>query len=804
MASMDGDLYLHRLAQWVATEGKRLSERSTKSPATLTLHHLYYLLTRFDDLEVSIGPLNVRLEALEADVQCTGRGASYRVSSGDAAGGGSGRSSGSAGYTGSGGGGGGAGGGNSNYVSFSRRDSDAASIRSVSSIRSIASTFGNSIWNGFGAWGGAAQRSEEQIVQDLKQLYSAFCKIPTVRLQPSKQPAPIAGYEEYPFDTAVPMQAFKNLQFLEIIDYPVTSLYGWDTLADQLRSLVCRRVGLGDVAELTIVAIRREQAIKRRRAERATRHWQPQASGDVYHTGSSSGLASPRFGGLSRASSSTGVHPQRSYSKQGSASPTELAKQTSTKYASGVQIDRNLSNSSVDSNHSRGGARRIPSSGNLLASDQHLAQSTKWRFLRFLSLAENGLTEVSEQALAPLVNSLHFLDLSRNRFAKVPTALASLTHLRSLDLSHNALETLHSLAQRPLPCIATLNLRGNKLKQLAGIEKCPSLERIDLRDNAMKDPTEIARLQGMPGMKELFVAGNPFCRLHTDYRVTIFNVFRGNPEIREDVLVDGRAPGMLEKRSLVPRAEEIIPPPPTTIALTQAASAPGTPAKKVGRNTDAGTAVAVSLSPTRSTKSANTITATSAATASAAAAAAAGRVSQERERDRDRTRSPSVHKTKRKPHKSRIIDLSTDALDISPVPAAAETDRPAAQAGQTVQTAQAGQTAQQAQKAQTAHNAKKAQVNGVSTATRSVDGSTRHDEASKAQANVDEDYFAPKVKSPELLQPTTAIGVGADVGSDTAEAVESEADRAAAYRRRIEQLKREVGSEWLSVLHGDR
>ena len=737
MASIDGDIYLHRLAQWVAAEGKRLSERTTKSPATLTLHHLYYLLTRFDDLDVSIGPLNVRLEALEADERDVGRGGSYRASSGDV---------GSTGPSGGGGSGsarmhGGAGpGSNGNYVSFGRRDSDAASIRSVSSIRSIASTFGSSIWNGFGAWGGAAQRSEEQVVQDLKQLYSAFCKIPTVRLQPSKQPAPIAGYEEYPFDTAVPMLAFKNLQFLEVIDYPITSLYGWDTLADQLRSLVCRRVGLDDVAELTIAAVRREQAIKRKRAERATRHWQPQANLET-------GLASPRFGGMSRTSSSTGVHPQRSYSKQGSASPTELNRQGSTgnKHASGAQVDRNSSVSSVDSNHSRAGTRRVPSTGNLLASD-HLAQSTKWRFLRFLSLAENGLVEISDEALAPLVNSLHFLDLSRNKFTRVPTALASLIHLRSLDLSHNALESLHSLTQHPLPCIATLNLRGNKLKQLAGIERCPSLERIDVRDNQIKDPMEVARLQGMPGMSELFVAGNPFCRLHTDYRVTIFNLFRANPEIREDVVLDGRGPGMLEKRSLVARAEEVVPLP--SVAMTAAAGS-GTPAKKSIRSVDIGT------SPTR--QHLTNSSSTQAPLASAAANAA------------DRTRSPSSsNKTKRKAHKSRIVDLSTETLDISPAPIAT------------------GGSA----------DSQKPTVAGAGSAT-------------NATAPDETDYFASK-SSPRSSAVTAGGASGAGSGGAATSSgggnvvVESEAERAAAYRRKIEQLKREVGSEWLSVLNGDR
>lgn len=186
---------------------------------------------------------------------------------------------------------------------------------------------------------------------------------------------------------------------------------------------------------------------------------------------------------------------------------------------------------------------------------------SKWRFLRFLSLTDNAMTEISVESLAPIAANLNFLDLSRNQFTNIPAALATLSALRSLDMSNNHIESLHSLLQHPVPGISTLNLRANKLKTIAGIDRLPSLERVDLRDNLLKDPMEMARLNGAPNFTEMYVTGNPFTRTYYDYRVAIFNIFRTNPDMTEDISLDGKKPGMLEKRSLEPRATEQLPPP---------------------------------------------------------------------------------------------------------------------------------------------------------------------------------------------------------------------------------------------------
>jgi hypothetical protein len=201
----------------------------------LTPHHLFYLLSRFEDLGITVGPMNVRLENLHADTSA-------------------------------------------NYVSFlgqSRgpkgRGSDHGSIHSVSSMRSVMSGM-SSLWSSFGlSSSNSAARAERQIAQvqaDLKYLYSAFTKIPCLRLAPDRRARLIQGYEEFPFDTAVPLLAFKNISALEVVDIDIRQFFGWDRLAEQLRSLTVKRAGVDDPADVLINIVLDDMDKRRRRSSK--------------------------------------------------------------------------------------------------------------------------------------------------------------------------------------------------------------------------------------------------------------------------------------------------------------------------------------------------------------------------------------------------------------------------------------------------------------------------------------------------------------------------------------------------------
>ncbi|OCL12016.1 hypothetical protein AOQ84DRAFT_167670 [Glonium stellatum] len=506
---------------------------------TLTPHHLFYLLSRFEELSIPVGPMNVRLENIHSDASPT------------------------------------------NYVSFlskaqrnKSRSSDRDSVHSVSSIRSVMTGM-SSLWSSLGLSSNSAAKAEKQkaaIQEDLKYLYSAFTKIPCLRLAPDHKARLIAGYEEFPFDSAVPLFAFKNLSALEICDVDFRQFYGWDRLAEQLRSLTVKRAGVDDPADLLINIVLDDMDKRRRRSAKAPPSpdlpWSTPAS--TAKNAESTKGDSPPASPISADKPISGTSPQSlpmvrggSGGSKGTARQRHRsvspARPTSSRHSSAHAYGRsstpNIRRSSGSSGSSvRSGTPRN-STSNLLTLG--FFPSSKWRFLRHLSLADNALTNISAASLAPLANTLQSLDLSANLFTEIPDSLASLTSLRALNLSSCMIESMHSLSRNPLPAITTLNLRSNRLTSLAGIERLFSLERVDLRDNKLKDPTELARLTGIPDIQEIYVHRNPFCKTHGNYRVTIFNLFRNSPGYTEDIILDSTGPGYSERKQLVERAPEL-------------------------------------------------------------------------------------------------------------------------------------------------------------------------------------------------------------------------------------------------------
>lgn len=468
-----------------------------------------------------------------------------------------------------------------NYVSFlnqsqrARGRSDRDSIHSVTSVRSAMSSM-VSLWTGLGMGSSSSaaktEKAKLQFLADLKYLYSAFTKIPCLRLSPDPMARLIRGYEEFPFDTAVSLYAFKNVTVLEISDVDFRQFYGWDRLADQLRSLTVKRAHVNDPSELLTSIVLDDMDKRRRRSSKAqstpTPPWPPSPSlrfnelARAPSTSSSpviedklSQSASPRTT-LQFPDHDLPTPLQRPRTK--SASPT---RPTSNSRPDGPyrhmrtgapRAKRSASGSSTSSTHSSGPIRS-GSSSNLLVG---FLPASKWRFLKHLSLADNALTSVSASSLAPLWNTLHSLDLSSNLFNEVPDGIASLTALRALNLSNCMIQSLHTLIHKPLPAITALNLRGNRLTSIAGVERMLSLERLDLRDNRMTDPTELARLTGTPDFHEVWVLRNPFVKTHENYRVTIFNLFRSAPGYTEDVIIDSTGPGYSERRQLKDRTTE--------------------------------------------------------------------------------------------------------------------------------------------------------------------------------------------------------------------------------------------------------
>ena len=484
---------------------------------TLTPHHLFYLVSRIEEMGIPVGPMNVRLENIHAEASPA------------------------------------------NYVSFlsqsqrSQGRSDRDSIHSVSSVRSVMSGMSN-LWSGFGLGSstGAAktEKAKASLLIDLKYLYSAFTKIPCLRLSPDRKARLIGGYEEFPFDTAVPLLVFKNVSELEICDVDFRQFYGWDRMAEQLRSLTLKRSNMDDPTDIFVNIVLDDMDKRRRRSSRAQSPWPaspslrfndlepPISSPSSPITDDKPGQSPKKSLHLQQESETSISQSQHSNLRTKSASPS---RPSTSRH---VKVKRSGSGSSNSSTHS---IRPLPT-GVLPAS--------KWRFLRHLSLADNSLTSVTTSSLAVFSNNLLSLDLSSNLITEIPDALSILTSLRALNLSNCMIESLHSLRRNPLPAITALNLRANRLVSIAGVERLPSLERLDLRENRLQDPTELARLTGIPDIHEIWVLRNPFVKSHSNYRVQIFNLFRNAPGYSEDIMIDASAPGYGERRQLRDRVLE--------------------------------------------------------------------------------------------------------------------------------------------------------------------------------------------------------------------------------------------------------
>ena len=501
--------------------------RSVKAAhLTLTAHHLYYLLSQFETLGVDVGPVTIRLESLHNETS-TG-----------------------------------------NYVSFleahraPKQQSDKDSMHSVSSVRSVMSGM-SAFWSTLGL-GSSASKTEKAKVAfqaEIKYLYSAFTKIPSLRLAPDRRARLIRGYEEFPFETAVPLIAFKNVQQLEIVDIDFRQFYGWDRLAEQLCFLTVKRAQVDDPANLITNIVLDDAEKRRRRSNRGARSsptlsWTVPSTpmGDIVRPESDSGSpigTSPQNGAPISVTSepkqelTRSVSPKRPPTRPGSSYRHVRSYSTKAK--------RSGSGSSNSSDFSLV-PHRSESLSNFLGLN--VLPTSKWQRLKYLSLADNALTQIQARSLLPLAGTLRSLSLASNLFAEIPDGLGCLTRLMSLDLSNCMITSLSSLLHSPLPAIVTLKLRSNRLRSLAGIERLVSLENLNVQDNLLTDPIEAARLTGMPNFKRLYLTRNPFVRSVPDYRIKIFNLFRRTPGYINDIYIEDTGPTSNERKYLTEQVPE--------------------------------------------------------------------------------------------------------------------------------------------------------------------------------------------------------------------------------------------------------
>ena len=472
----------------------------------------------------------------------------------------------------------------SNYVSFlqtykaPKGRSDADSIHSVSSVRSVMSGM-SALWSAMGVSSSSkTEKARLALENDTKYIYGAFTKLPSLRLTPDHRTPLIKGYEQFPFETAVPLFAFKNLQQLEIIDLDFRTFYGWDRLADQLCLLILKRANVEDLLDLLENIVLDDAEKRRRRSNRftanapATPTWSvpstPPGEARSPSNGGSPQHASPGTSPITKSRhiearpDATPIRARtKSYVAVESTSPKRpLPRRPATSYRHVRTYSTKAKRSGSGSSNNDDLAGKEETSPNTAAN---ILPSSKWQRLVYLSLADNGLTALPHRSLQAITPTLRSFNLSSNLFLKVPESLARLSRLQSLDLSNCLISSLQSLAEHPLPAITTLKLKSNRLTSISGIERLHLLENLNIQDNQITDPDEVVRLTGMPNFQRLWIRHNPLTKRYSDYRIRILNHFRKTPGFVNDIILDDQPASFTERKQLVERILETNKPPST-------------------------------------------------------------------------------------------------------------------------------------------------------------------------------------------------------------------------------------------------
>ncbi|KAJ8613831.1 hypothetical protein CTAYLR_004924 [Chrysophaeum taylorii] len=129
------------------------------------------------------------------------------------------------------------------------------------------------------------------------------------------------------------------------------------------------------------------------------------------------------------------------------------------------------------------------------------------RFANLQTLDLSGNALCASDAQPPGPPNVANLDVSRNRLDAIPPAVTTLTTLRELRLSRNAITSLGHQWTTTLPNLETLDVKMNKLGCLGDVWLAPNLRVLDVSDN---DLSYIPPDLGLaPALAHLVLHGNP-------------------------------------------------------------------------------------------------------------------------------------------------------------------------------------------------------------------------------------------------------------------------------------------------------
>lgn len=487
--SIEGDVYIQRLSTYVRRNEEALANglmcfsKNRTNPnikplrLSFTIHHLYYITERIESspLGVDVGPLNIKLD----NPNHVPTFISFMAN---------------------------------NARSSRHFDSDAKSITSINSMRSIVSS-ASVYWRSF-----AFSKDPKVINKDLRYLYSSFTKVPCLILTPKTKINSITSYEEYPCDTSVPVKMFKNLQVLELVDYEPNEIFGWNILSEQLRVLIIKDSKISDIGEILFNLVIDDESGRSSFNFHKPSRKQTQDADTSYMDNDH-----PPFNHNSRHN----VKRERDKTTGAGSAPKDL-----------LYSDTNLSRFGQDN------TTESPT------KDYYSLTDGKWSVLKQLTISETSITSIRPYVFKPLGNLVK-LNLSNNLLESLPEGLDQLHNIKYLNFADNYITDLKALPKN-LKYLSTINFNNNKLESLEGLENLCSLEKIDFRRNELKEikslkPIILQFIKNPEKFDNVYLANNT---LPKNYRIELFNLFNG-VKYKNSMKIDDSRPGYFESALLL-------------------------------------------------------------------------------------------------------------------------------------------------------------------------------------------------------------------------------------------------------------